>query len=223
MQRFDLGVSSVSSDPLPSPSPSRSRKRTLSQASLDSFLSPNEEGKRSRPASLDTSTKTKRSKKTPHKSSRRKSGSKSGSKSKTPSSTGGHKHRHKTPLSPNTRTPRSPGVEKVSGKTPRSQMEALKVLNKAKKYRQMDLKKSVVKKSGLSREELEELERRADEERRHLQQMWEAEKIRRREERLEKVRLTQELKRLERLKQKELMKPREDTLCIDSKVSRSHQ
>lgn len=102
-------------------------------------------------------------------------------------------------------------------------MEALKVLNKAKKFRQMDLKKSVVKKSGLSREELEELERRADEERRHLQEMWEAEKRRRREERLEKVRLTQELKRLERLKQKELMKPREDTLCTDSKVNRRHQ
>lgn len=97
-------------------------------------------------------------------------------------------------------------------------MEALKVLNKAKRFRQMDLKKTVMKKSGLSEEELEELQRRAEEERRHLQEVWEAEKRRRREERLEKLRVAQEQRRLERLKLKEMMKPREDTLCTDSKV-----
>ena len=201
VQRFELGVSSVSSDPLPSPSPSsRSRKRSLSQANLDSFLSPSGEVKRSRPASLNTGSKHKKGKKTPHKTRRR-----SGHKSRTPSK----KQKSQTP-----KTPRSPKTPK----TPRSHMEALKVLNKAKKFRQMDLKKSVVIKSGLSREELDEMQRKVDEERRRWKEVWEQEKMRRREERIEKLRALQEQKRLERLRQKEMMKPREDTLCTDSKV-----
>ena len=211
MQQFDLGASSVSSDPLPSPSPSsRSRKRSYSQASLDSFLSPTDSGsahKKPRPSSLDTSSrKPSKGKKTPQKM-RRKSSSSSG-KSKTPSS-GGLKFSRGTPKSP--KVPKSP-------KTPRNHTEALRVLNKAKKFRQMDLKKSVVRKAGLTEEELEELQRKAEEERRRWLEVWEEDKRRRREERMERLRALQEQKRLEKLRQRELTRPREDTLCTDSKV-----
>ena len=214
-------MSSVSSDPLPSPSPSsRARKRSLSQASLDSYLSPTGEAKRSRPASLDTAKKAKKI----HKS-RRKSGGKHSSKSKTPSS-GSSKNKHKTPQAPHVPpTPQSPTPKspKTPAKTPRSShMEALKVLNKAKRYRQMDLKKSAVIRSELTQEELEELQRRADEEFRQWQEAWELEKRRRREERMEKLRLAHEQKRLQQLRQKEMMKPREDTLVTDSKVRSWH-
>lgn len=211
VREFDLGVSSVSTDPLPGPSPSArsSRKRSLSQASLDSFLSPTgtAPSKRSRPSSLDTS-KSKKGKKTPHKTRR-----KSSSKSKTPSS-GSLKYSKGTPKSPKVSgTPHSPKI-----KTPRSHSEALKVLNKAKKFRQMDLKKSVVRKAGLSEEELAELTKRAEEERRRWLEVWEEEKRKRREERSEKLRALHEQKRLEKLRQREMMRPREDTLCTDSKV-----
>ena len=211
VKQFDLGVSSVPVDTLPSPSLSArsSRKRSFSQASLDSFLSPTgtAPSKRSRPFSLDTSTpsggKTKKGKKT-------KARRKSSGKSKTPSS-GGLKYSRGTPKVSG--TPRSPKI-----KTPRSQSEALKVLNKAKRFRQMDLKKSVVRKAGLSEEEVAELTRRAEEERRRWLEVWEEEKRKRREERSEKVRQLQEQKRLEKLRQIEMMRPREDTLVIDSKV-----
>ena len=92
------------------------------------------------------------------------------------------------------------------------------MLNKAKKFRQMDLKKSVVRKAGLSEEEVAELTRRAEEERRRWLEVWEEEKRRRREERSEKLRRLQEQKRLEKLRQTEMMRPREDTLVTDSKV-----
>ena len=96
------------------------------------------------------------------------------------------------------------------------------MLNKAKRFRQLDLKKSVIKKTGLSQEEVEELQRRAEEERRRWQEVWEEEKKRRREERMERLKALQEKKRLEKLRQRELMKPREDTLFTDSKVSITH-
>lgn len=97
-------------------------------------------------------------------------------------------------------------------------MEALKVLNKAKKFRQMDLKRSVSKRGPLSAEELAELQKRADEERQRWAEQREAEKRRRQEERMERLKKAQEQRRLERLRQRELMKPREDLLCGDSKV-----
>ena len=96
------------------------------------------------------------------------------------------------------------------------------MLNKAKRFRQMDLKKSVIMKSGLNQEELDEMQHRADEERRKWKEVWEEEKKKKREERLEKLRAIAERKRLERLRQREIMKPREDTLCKDNKVGHTH-
>lgn len=100
-------------------------------------------------------------------------------------------------------------------------MEALKVLNKAKKFKQLDLKNSVVHrdtKEPLSAIEFAELKRKNEEDRLRRIQLWEAEKQRRKEDRLKKIRETQEQKRQERMKQKEWLRPREDTLCTDSKV-----
>ena len=93
------------------------------------------------------------------------------------------------------------------------------MLNKAKKFRQMDLKKSVVKRAVLSPEEMAELQRQAEEERRRWLEVREAEKMRRQEERLERLRKAQQQRRLERLRQREMLRPREDTLCADGKVS----
>ena len=98
-------------------------------------------------------------------------------------------------------------------------MEALKVLNKAKKFKQLDLKSSLVHRDSqtpLSAEEFSELKKKYEEESRFLQR--ELEKQRRKEDRLRKLREAHEQKRLEKMKQKEWLKPREDTLCEDSKV-----
>lgn len=103
-------------------------------------------------------------------------------------------------------------------------MEALKVLNKAKKFKQMDLKKSVVKgdlQCPLTLEELTEMRRRAEEERQRRALLQELEKKQKKEERLQKLRELYEQRRLEKQRQKEWLKPREDLLLIheDSKVS----
>ena len=235
VRKFSLGPCTVSPDPLPSPSP-KSRKRSLSQASLDSFLTPGSaastsESKKSRPTSLDTSGKPRRGrkKKTPKTPSTKGRKAKktpkalklfkgksphSGTPVKTPKSP------KKTPKSPKNQltTPRSP---LRTPNSPRHKIEALKALHKAKKFRQMDLKKSMVKVETmrpLTEEELKELRRSAEEERQRRLAQKEAEKQQRREERLQKVREQQEQKRQERLRQKEWLKPREDLLCADSEV-----
>ena len=120
----------------------------------------------------------------------------------------------KVPKSP--RTPKSP-------QTPRSKLEALKALNKAKKFKQMDLKKNLVKqeKRTLTEEELAIIRKLAEEERLLKIALREAEKQKRKEERQRKLHEQQEQRRLERMRQKELMKPREDLLCVNSKVSQS--
>jgi hypothetical protein len=99
-------------------------------------------------------------------------------------------------------------------------LEALKVLNKAKKFKQMDLKKNLVvqEKRTLTEEELAIMRRLQEEERQRKIAQREAEKLKRKEERLKKLRELQEQRRLEKLRQKELMKPREDLLCDNSKV-----
>ena len=114
------------------------------------------------------------------------------------------------------KTPKSP----KSPHAPRNQVEALKVLNKAKKFKQMDLKKNVVKqeKRSLTEEELAILRRLAEEDRQQKIALREAEKQKRKEERLKKLREQQEQRKLEKLRQKEMMKPREDLLCDNSKV-----
>ena len=97
-------------------------------------------------------------------------------------------------------------------------MEALRALHKAKKFKQMDLKKSVLQKGGapLSKEEATELKLR---ERLHRAEAMEMEKLRRKEQRLKKLREMHEQKRRQKLREKEWLKPREDLLCTDSKVT----
>ncbi len=70
----------------------------------------------------------------------------------------------------------------------------------------------------MSAEEWKSLKKRLEEERDLTLALREAEKQRRKEERLRKLRELHEEKRRERLKQEEWLRPREDTLCEDSKV-----
>ena len=70
----------------------------------------------------------------------------------------------------------------------------------------------------MSVEEWKSLKKRLEEERDLTLALREAEKQRRKEERLRKLRELHEEKRRERLKQEEWLRPREDTLCEDSKV-----
>lgn len=87
----------------------------------------------------------------------------------------------------------------------------------------MDLKKNLVKqeKRTLTEEELAIIRKLAEEERLLKIALREAEKQKRKEERQRKLHEQQEQRRLERMRQKELMKPREDLLCVNSKVSQS--
>lgn len=97
-------------------------------------------------------------------------------------------------------------------------MEALKALNKARKFKQMDLKKAMVRNVCLSEEEMAELRHRAEEEREKRMAAVEAEKQRKKEERQRRIQEKWEKKRREKMRQVEWMKPREDMLCEDSKV-----
>lgn len=241
VQKFSLGPTSVDPTVLPSPTPKSSRKRSLSQASLDTFFTPGEQGasdpKKSRPTTLDTygQSKKARKKKTP-KTPKTPAGK--GKKSKKASKLFKKKSPSKTPRSPSKkvsvsanppdlylvspkagRTPKSPKTPK----SPHSKMEALKVLNKAKKFKQLDLKKNIVKGDvpgpPPTLEELMENRRRMEEERQRKALLREMEKQQKKEERLQKLRELHEQRRLEKLRQKELMKPREDLLLLpDSKV-----
>lgn len=94
------------------------------------------------------------------------------------------------------------------------------MLNKAKKFKQMDLKKNLVvqEKRVLTEEELAVMRRLQEEERLRKIAQREAEKNRKKEDRLKKLREQKEQRKLEILRQKELMKPREDLLCSNSKV-----
>lgn len=102
-----------------------------------------------------------------------------------------------------------------------SNLEAKKVLKKAKQLKQLDLKgkfaKKVVKRVA-TEEEMAEARKMFEEQR--LRKVAErlAEKEKRREERLSKLREQKEQRRLERLRKLEWLKPREDLLCEDSKV-----
>ena len=234
MQKFGLGPSSIDLNSMPSFSrPSRScRKRLLSQSKLDSFFSP-DSATPSAPGtfSLSDSFLSMPSAKKRRPSSVSKSKSKSSAKrklssgkatSKTPASSKKKKDRRasktgsKTPKvqSPN-KVPRSLSMPM---KSPRGKSEALKALQKAKKYKQMDLKKSVVKRSLLSPIELAELKLKEEFERQRRAALLAEEKQQRKELRMQRLKEQQEQRRLEKLRQKELLKPREDMLCEDSKV-----
>lgn len=221
MTKFELGESSIDFLSLPTPTRASSRKRSFSQSKLDSFFSPGStpssfslsdsflsgsSGKKPRLMSL-VSSKSERRKST---SNKKKS---SGGKliSKTPTKV------RKLPKS--TLSSKSPMI--FNNYTPsksQTKAEVLKVLNKAKRFKQLDLKKSVFKKGDLNSTELKEMEVRTELERQRRALLWEEDKRRRKEQRLGKLREQQERKRLERIRQREWLKPREDLFCEDSKV-----
>ena len=129
-------------------------------------------------------------------------------------------------------------------KSPRSKAEALKLLNKAKRFKQMDLKKSVVKKN-LTPEQLvalkelkerdrqrkaeeerkkkEDERRRKEEERRRKEEERKERKEEERKEREEERRRLKEERMKTKLRELEWLKPREDLACEDSLVSKKNQ
>jgi len=133
----------------------------------------------------------------------------------------------------------TPTVQPLT-KSPRSKASALKVLNKAKKFKQMDLKKNVMRKKDLTPEELaalkeikeRERKKKADEEKRKREEerLRKEEERRRREEekkeRKEEVKKEREEERRrlreermnKKLRELEWLKPREDLTCEDSLV-----
>jgi bromodomain adjacent to zinc finger domain protein 1A len=177
------------------------RKRSLSQSNLDSFLMipPSSDHKKPRMAlsMLNLST----GKKTEKASSRK-------AQKSTPS-----RKKKSRPSSAN----KTPSVSDVtSAKTP-SSIGAKKVLKKAKQMKQLDLRKSFVKKSTgkpLTEGELKDLSKRTSSAKKRQEYDQERSKL----EKLRKMEELKERKRLEKLKKLELMKPREDTLCEDSKT-----
>lgn len=230
VEKFDLGPSSVDLDSMPSFSrPSRScRKRALSQSKLDSFFTPGT-ATASGSFSLSDSFLSMSSAKKRRPSSATKSKNKSSAKrklsstkgvSRTPSSAKKKKDRRasKSGLmqSPN----KVAKLLSLPLKSPQGKSSALKALNKAKKFKQMDLKNSVINKSSMNPIELAELRLKAELERQRRAALLDEEKQRRKELRLRRLREQKEQRRLEKLRQKELLKPREDLLCEDSKVSK---
>lgn len=103
-------------------------------------------------------------------------------------------------------------------KSPQAKAEAQKALNKAKKFKQRDLKKCVVKRSSLDPIELAELRLKEEFERQRRLALLEEEKARRKEQRMRRLREQQEKRRQAKIMQREWLKPREDMLCEDNKV-----
>ena len=245
VKKFALGTSSNNfMSPL---SPARSaRKRSLSQSRLDSFFSPGSAAttpglfslsdtfialpstkKKQRRATSSSATKSKAKKPAKRRLStkasaaaRKKKGDRRSSSAKSPPTTAATTPTTSFKLhhSSNSKIPKSLSSPSAL-KSPQSKTEALKLLNKAKKFKQMDLKNSLIKKHGLSAAELAELKMRVDLERQRRAAQLEEEKLRRKELRARRLREQQERRRLERIRQKEWLKPREDLTCEDSKVS----
>ena len=215
MATFDLGESSRDLASLPSLM-RPNRKRVMSQSKLDSFFSPNSSAFSLSDSFLSMPSAKKKRRSTPAK--RRLSKTPSSSKKKDRKGT-------KMGKSP---TSRSPGGSKMSKsmslplKSPLSKSEALKVLNKAKKFKQMDLKNAMLKQSSMCPIEMAEMRIKTEMERQRRAALAEEEKTRRKEMRLRRIREQQAQRRREKMKQKEWLKPREDTTCNDSKVSVLH-
>lgn len=212
VQKFSLGpLSQDFISVLSSPTLNSDKKRNLAQASLDNFFSPGSGSEPKRPKSLNT----------PEGSSSKAKGSsrKAGKLKKTPKGKGVGKGKKlksqalgadavgaSTPKMNGPKTPQSFSVGK---------MEALKALNRAKKMKQMDLKRSVHKKETskhVTEAEWHEMQQKVDAQVVTQSQF-------KKEERLQKLRRSHEIKRQERMRQRELMKPREDLLCEGSMVS----
>ena len=215
IQKFQLGPTSIKPD-LSLVSTPGSHKRSMSQTSMDSFLS--QSLKDARKPRLTTLTplltsmlpkKQRKSLKTPTTKSPHRS--KKGRSSKSPSK------KTKT-----TKTPKSSKTPKMkpSTQTPAS-IGAKKVLKKVKHFKQLDLRKNLVKKKGmgpLTEEEMFELRRKSAEEKSHSVAEKAALKEKQKQERLRKSQELRAKRRLEKQKQMEWLKPREDLSCDDSKV-----
>lgn len=240
MTKFDLGVSHIDFT-LYQRTPKSSRKRSLSQSRLDTFLVPNSssrvcllsdnvlsESSTTKPRPLTHVTKgsagtTKKKKKKSKKLSLL-------SGMTTPTSAKGKQKQKVRKLSKSCSTPSTPMSPVTvnnhtqvycavsTPKSPRNKAEALKVLNKAKRFKQMDLKKSVIHASDLRPAELEALKEKKKQESERRAAMLEENKRKRREDRMRLIREQQELRRMEKLKKKEWLKPREDLMCEDSLV-----
>ena len=263
MKKYNLGPSSINFAVF-AVTPKSGRKRSLSQSKLENFSTPNGATSDSLlcaggTLSIAPVTKKRRSSGKKKSSTVAKRGRKSGtSAAKTPKGSSAKKPKKvkrerkssksfgspttpKSPLASNTlySSAVTPGAAPLT-KSPRSKTSALKVLNKAKKFKQMDLKKNVVRKKDLSPEELaalkevkeRERKKKAEEEKkkREEEKMRREEERKRREEekreRKEEVRKEREEERRrvreERIKMKmlelEWLKPREDLSCEDSLV-----
>lgn len=212
MATFDLGESSRDLASLPSLM-RPNRKRVMSQSKLDSFFSPNSSAFSLSDSFLSMPSAKKKRRSTPAK--RR--------LSKTPSSSRRKDRRGGTKAgkSPTSRSPGSkvPKSMSLPLKSPLSKSEALKVLNKAKKFKQMDLKNAMLKQGSMGPIEMAEMRIKAEMERQRRVALLEEEKTRRKEVRLRRIREQQARRRREKMKQREWLKPREDTTCNDSKVS----
>ncbi len=186
------------------------RKRTTSQTSIDSFLTPTTNPKRPlrpvffNPFAKDTPKSKKPLKKTPQSKSPKKRLSKGNTLS-------------------DFATMKTPNKNKTMNKIKSSLLlgEAKKILKKSKSLKQMDVRKSLLKKksidgvSGLYKERrmsVEELRARRLAEKQNMKEKIKQDRLRRNQELREK-------KKRERLQQIEWMRPREDLLCDDSKVS----
>ena len=211
MTQFQLGVGST----LIGQKVADSRKRTSSQTSLDSFFTPTTEAKKTTPIRpivfnpLITETPTKSSKpikKTPKSKSPRKRLSKS-------NSIGGSSTPRKTP-------------GKISAPSTTSKLllskEAKKLIKKSKSLKQMDVRRSLLKKrASLEGGVSNGGERRKSAEDLRVLRLAEKQlmKERLKQDRMRRSKELREKRMRERREQMEWLKPREDFECEDSKVS----
>ena len=237
MTKFDLGTSSI--DPLSYQRTSRyGRKRSSTQSRLDNFITPSSSmwkslscdaslcessSKKPRPLSLVNKKLVAKKKKMKRKIS-------DSSKTTTPTSAKIKQVKEKKVICKSLSiptTPKSPLAVVIHSqsycavttpKSPQTKAKALKVLNKAKRFKQMDLKKSLVNTNELRVEELEALLERNRQERQRKAALVEEERKKRKEDRLRQVLAQKEQRQLEKLKRIEWLKPREDMLCEDSVV-----
>ena len=218
VKKYELGPSSVKYSTLSS-TPGSGRKRSFSQACLDSFLSPKDSSATKKPHTLSILPATKPNKKLVKKVPVKTPKS---SKSRRSSSQSSLVH-SKTPSVPS--TPKTPKLKPASVITPSSSVgtfNAKKAIKKAKMLKQLDLKGKFAKQiphKTATEEELMAARKHAEQQRvlRIAAQL--AERERKKEERMKKLLEQKEMRRKEKLKKLEWLKPRDDLLCEDNKVS----
>lgn len=202
VQKFSLGpLAQDLINMLSTPTLNSEKKKGLAQASLDNFFSPGVVSGPKKSKSLNSAGSSGKSKG-------------SSAKKKTPKGKGTSKKK--------AARAQSDSVDGVGASTPKANgprtpkafsVNALKVLNRAKKMKQLDLKRSVHKSDSskhMTEAEWQEIKQKVDD-------LVIAQKQFKKEERLAKLRKFHELKKQEKVRQRELMKPREDLLCEESK------